>query len=368
MAVRFDAERVEALGQPVPLTETVMHAVFTTGITTETGAAQVAVSANGTLVYAGGGTYPLRAVAVIRRPLDGDDEPVLPDGQAVAYMRVSPDGRRLAFVSGRASVRNDLWVHDLTRGVTQRLETGAVAIVGVAWSPDGESIVYTGWVGEEPPQIYRIPAAGGAPERLTDTDTYETASSVAPDGTIAYVSIVVKDFTTGLSGGEIGVLPPGGSPQPLDLGQGSSTFPAFSPDGRWLAYVSDANGSENVYIRPYPGPGAPTLVTNASGPALAVAPAWTRDGRRLYYKTGTPLPGSSQVMAVDVDTGDGLRVGTPERIMAFGFLSAPVRSYDVFPDGALLDRQLEDGTAVRGERELHVVVNFTEELRTRLPE
>ncbi len=190
---------------------------------------------------------------------------------------------------------------------------------------------------------------------------------MAPDGTIAYVSMDINDYATGVSRGEIGILPPGGSPRPFVTREGSTTNPTFSPDGRWLAYVSDANGSDNVYIRPYPGPGTPTLVTNMSGQARAEAPAWSRDGRRLYYKAVAPPPVFGvRLMVVDVSNGGELRVGTPRSVMGVDNVSGPVRGYDVFPDGSIVAR-VGGLTQLPGVRELHVVLNFAEELRARLP-
>jgi len=364
MAVRFDARRLEALGQPAAFVD-VMQQVYSTSSTSETGAAQVAVSATGTLVYAGGGVLPARPEELVRLTPGGDTLPMVSDGRSIFTIRVSPDGRRLAFASLHGVQQGDLWVRDLARGLSQRVESGAATVIGVEWSPDGASLVYTGFVGEEPAQIYRIAADGtGVAEALTETTgSIPVVSSVAPDGSIAYMSLSLERFATGDLYGDIWVLPPGESPRAFLTGEGGLAYPTFSPDGRWLAYVSRANGTRSVYVRPYPGPGAPTLV--AGGEALA--PAWSRDGGRLYYKAPGP-DGRFAIMSVGISTEGGLRLGTPERVMLATGSSVP-RTYDVFADGSIVDR-VPTGPAQNtlGVRELHVVVNFAQELKERLPE
>ncbi len=111
----------------------------------------------------------------------------------------------------------------------------------------------------------------------------------------------------------------------------------FSPHGRRIAYVSEESGESEIYIRPYPGPGARIKVSTAGG----WEPVWSRDGRTLYYRQGAVL------MATPVRPGRELRVGTPVPLLEGDFATINDRStthnYDIAADG---DRFL----MVRGER------------------
>ena len=154
-----------------------------------------------------------------------------------------------------------------------------------------------------------------------------------------------------LEGGDIWVLPPDGTPAPFFASEVSERYATFSPDGQWLAYVS---GNE-VYVRPYPGPDPATLIANGGA-----EPAWSPDGRQIYYATQ-----GGAFMAVDVTPGEEFQAGRPALLMdPPGYLgNNPVRGYDVFPDGSFVIALDEDeGTLVEqfGATELHVVLNFFE--------
>ena len=132
------------------------------------------------------------------------------------------------------------------------------------------------------------------------------------------------------------------------------TAPQFSPDGKWIAYVSDESGTPDVYVRPYPGPGAKTKISPDSGSE----PAWTRGGRELIYRTGHL---SENFMAVDVQTTSGLTVSTPRQLfsspLAIGGREDAFREYDVSADG----NEIFAVRAVRVEepvRQLTLVTNW----------
>jgi hypothetical protein len=138
------------------------------------------------------------------------------------------------------------------------------------------------------------------------------------------------------------------------------TDPQVSADGRWVAYASNRSGRQEIYVVPYPRPGGTWQVSTDGG----TMPRWADNGRELFYRNG------DRMMAVDVDTASTtFRSGMPRLL----FEKAYEADYDVTRDGArfLMVKPGGDRVSVRGRAdaplELHLVVNWTEELRQRLP-
>ncbi len=128
--------------------------------------------------------------------------------------------------------------------------------------------------------------------------------------------------------------------------------PRFSPDGRWLAYISNESGRYEVYVQSYPGPGGRWTISTQGG----TEPVWSADGRELFYRHG------SQMMVVDISTAPTFAPGTPRRLFE-GYELNPygLPNYDVSPDGKrFLMVQSDSGAA---PTQLNVVLNWTEEVQ-----
>ena len=166
---------------------------------------------------------------------------------------------------------------------------------------------------------------------------------------------------TATSGRDLWVLPPGAGAAARQFM--STSFQErsgqFSPDGRWLAYVSNESGRDEVYLRPFPGPGGQIAVSTNGG----TQPVWARNGRELVYRAG------SAMLAVDVQDGAALRIGPPRQLFdsddflleTGGVGGNP--SYDISPDG---QRSLMLGGSLL-PTEVRVVLNWFEELKRLLP-
>ncbi len=261
----------------------------------------------------------------------------LPGGR---YPRVSPDGGLIAFTGGRRG-DVDVWLYDIARDVLTLMTPGPGRAFGPVWTPDGQRLTFTYMPTTSVfPHIYWMPADGShPPEPLREAERPELPNSWSPDGKVlAFTVIYVEE----------GMVPTGNADiWLLDSDDPESARPwfetpfleyaaIFSPHGRWIAYVSDESGESEIYIRPYPGPGARIKVSTAGGGE----PAWSRDGRTLYYRQGTVL------MATPVQPGGELRVGTPVPLLELegDFAGiAGIHNYDVAADG---DRFL----MVRAER------------------
>jgi hypothetical protein len=155
-----------------------------------------------------------------------------------------------------------------------------------------------------------------------------------------------------------------GTPRAFMAAQASATQPAFSPDGRWLAYTSDETGRDEVYVRPFPGPGAKTQISTGGGQF----PTWSRTGRELLYAVFGPGMGQrGQIMVGPFSTpGDGFQVATPRvwpgaRVARRG----PWRMFDLHPDGERLG--LRPGTDLAPQNHVTFVFNFFDELRRAAP-
>ena len=255
------------------------------------GAFALAFIVAGVLLYSA--TRPAPSRPLMRLNIDVEDSTSLARivvGAAGGNMlALSPDGKRLAFSisSGKGA---DIWVKDLDRDTPSRLSF----LPGVndipVWTPDGKNIVFRS---QNPaaPGLYGIRSDGsGEAQRLTEGKPQEFPYSFSPDGKRLAVS-------QGGNGGspDIFTMPvevdPGRGALGVRLGKAElflgtfflEFFPAFSPDGRWLAYRSNESGTFEVYVRPFPGPGGRWQVSTGGGGF----PLWSRDGRELLFRLWT---------------------------------------------------------------------------------
>jgi Tol biopolymer transport system component len=181
-------------------------------------------------------------------------------------------------------------------------------------------------------------------------------SSSSPDGqALAYIEIRPE------TNWDIGVLRLGDSApemQPFLQTEFSEGAPAFSPDGRWLAYTSDESGRTEVYVQPYPGPGGKWQISTQGG----TEPAWNPQGGELFYRSG------ERMMAVEVTTEGTFSAGAPRILFEGPYVPTPVTfpNYDVSPDGQRF-LMLKAGEQGQTATQINVVQNWFEELKQRVP-
>ena len=370
MSVPFDLAQAAVTGEPVVVLDDVMQAVNMPNNVVDSGAGLITVSRSGHLAYAAGGIYPVRPAQIVRVQLDGTEEALGLELREYQQVRVSPDGSRLLTQSVTAEGAT-LLIHDLARGVSSLLDVGGFFNGSPRFSPDGLSIVFGSDRGNIPISVHRMPLDGSVPpERLVTRDVETIPNSWSSTGVIAYV----EDQR------DIWMLPPGGEPVPFLTTDAIETHPSFSPDGQWVAYMSNATGRQEVYVRPYPGPGAALQISGNGG----TEPAWSPDGRRLYYKS-PGAQGAQLLKFVDI-TIDTDRVPSPMQAGREAVLiepwpyvgTTPTRSFDVAPDGSFIAVKPENSDAANpGENinaalrrlhavpELQIVLNFAEELQVR---
>jgi serine/threonine-protein kinase len=347
MAAPFSLERLEVTGEAVRVVEDVMHAsgAYSTGL--DTGAAQFDFSSTGSLIYVAGGSYPELQRTLVRVDRDGEAAPFPLQKGGYSGPELSLDGRQLAYVAGRRANR-DVWVYDVASGTPRRLTLGESSAAAV-WSPDGRELAFPADRGDGTWNLFSLAADGsGTPERLTTSDRSQFVSSWSSCGVLAFVE-----------GSDIWVLPmhAGRDARVFVATEFSERWPAFSPDGEWLAYASDETGQDEVYVRPYPGSGPVTRISIDGGQS----PAWSREGTELFFRN------QGKMMAVKISVGQELIHERPRLLLdkPSYLLTSPTRAYDVAPDGrfvmvALAEHEPQWATRIR------VVLNWFEELRQRV--
>jgi eukaryotic-like serine/threonine-protein kinase len=358
MAVPFDLRNLTATGGAVALIADVMQSANTPNESSESGAGQFSVSASGSLLYVPGGIFPdpERSLAFVDR--NGAAQPLPLSARPYLNPRISPDGRRfLVWTQGDRNV----WTHDLSRGVTTRL-TFEGRNARAIWTPDGARITYASAIAGAENLFWRRSDGSGTADRLASSALQQAPAVWTPDGkTLLFIE---NDPATGY---DLWTLSLDGDrrPHPFLQTPFNEQYPDISPDGRWLAYVSNQSGPAEVYVQPYPGPGARQQVSVDGG----TAPAWSRDGRELFYITAQSVGGQAaltKMMVVPVQSKPALTAGTPRMLFEGRYgATANIRGYDVAPDGRFLMVQQKDRPAMRVS-EMIIVQNWVEELKQRV--
>jgi eukaryotic-like serine/threonine-protein kinase len=340
MAVPFDPQRLTATGAAVPVLEGVLSTRF--------GAAQYSFSAKGSLVYVPGGiqSAQLRLVWVNR---SGAEQPLAVPAHAYVNPRLSPDGRRLA-----VEIEGQIWLYDLSRETLTRFTFEGDTNIRPVWILDGKRIAFTSDK-EGPLNIFwQLADGSGGRERLTSSEYTQFPISSSADGQLlAFVEVnpTQRDISL-LRLGDRKV-------QPFLRTRFNETLPRFSPDGRWLAYISDESGRYEVYVQPYPGPGGKWQISTEGG----TEPVWSRNGRELFYRSG------DKMMAADVTTQPSFSAGTPKVLFERHYqgTAVPTPNYDVSLDGQrfLMLKPTEQSEAA--PTQINVVLNWFEELKQKVP-
>ena len=359
----FDPDRLEVTGDPI-------SAGVDVGLTSD-GPGNFAVSRSGTLVYSTPDLTTDNRLMIVN--LAGVMEETLSDWlDQPRAVHVDPDGRRVFAISGPRAPTSDLWLYDLDGGppvpLVSTTQAGPGEYYSAAWSPDGERIAL-GVIGST--GLYWIASDGSMrlPQPLLEEALAGALSELANLGRINVnqwldETILIDTCTIAYSGCDIFALPVDGSdPRPLLATDDDEFKPAVSPNGRWLAYVSDVTGQNEIWARPYAADGPPVRVSVDGG----LQPVWSHDGSELFYLQGS-------ILSVDVLRGEMMRAHLPdpeelafvrpELLFESPVLLALDSSYDVLPDGRFVMLEPPEGDA---EAPFTVVVNWIDTLAQRAP-
>jgi hypothetical protein len=219
--------------------------------------------------------------------------------------------------------------------------------------------------GEGDPGIYSLPLSGSnAPQRLMEGTPGLVAASWSADGQwLAYLQTVGSVQQIFVRPVRDSALDPG-EPRQFSPSTFDQRDAQLSPDSRWLAYVSNESGANEVYVQPFPGPGEKRRISSNGGSN----PAWSRDGRELFYLAATK-PGtlSRPMMAVDFSTTGDFKASVPHLLFEGSYpTTGPLRSYDVTPDGQFIMSRWRFPPD-QPVTTLNVVLGWAEELKRRVP-
>jgi serine/threonine-protein kinase len=306
MAVPFDLGRLRVRGEGQPVAP---DARITFRVVAQWDAAATAI------VY-----VPPAPLQLVLTDREGRVTMLQEQSRSYHHPRFSPDGRRIALDITDPEAR-DVWIVDVGDGRLTRLTVGETAN-DPFWSPDGRRLAYATLRGAVRSMFIRNADGSGTPDSVYGDQYDHSSGAWTPDGRALIVS-------TALTAG-LWALPVDGKGAAAVPGSRSSeAYPAISRDGRWLAYVSDESGRQEVYVRPYPGPGG-RIQVSVNGGSEAV---WTRDGRELLYREDAG-PRSRLISAAVRTTPTFEVTGRAALFDVSNFV--PVEdhaNYDVHPDG-----------------------------------
>ena len=307
VAQQFDARTRTLSGEPAPLGD--VPASPTSGANYTAGHAAT-VSADRTLAYLTEPSINTQLVWTDRAGSVVGTVP-LPPGR---YLQValSPDERRATVVRLNSRTESSIWLVDLIQGGATPLIQAAGLNDSVVWSPDGARIVFSS-DRDGPQDLFLKDVNSSVPEQRAYASPvlFKGASAWSPDGTA-----IVHYELTAETNFDLFVLPVGSGEKskPFLRTTSAELLGMISPDGRWLAYLSDETGRFEVYVQSFPVGGRKVQVTTSGTPGARSSQSviwWRRDGRLL----GVLSPDGTRILGVDVEPGADFRVGS-SRVIA----------------------------------------------------
>ncbi len=279
MAQSFDDKRLELVGEPFPVAEEVdsLRAGFRFAL--------FSVSQTGVLVYRSGSSDSSQLIWFDR---EGKQLGMVGPRANYAVPWLSPDEKRVAFSgAGPEGGNADIWLIELARGTLTRFTFDPAADLSPVWSPDGSRILFASDRDGIADLYVRAASGAGKDEALVKSNNRKIATDWSMDG--KFILYQENDPKTGY---DIWVLPLSGEQKPFPFLQTEfdERQGRFSPDGKWIAYVSNESGKWQVYVQSFPAPGSKWQVSTDGG----AQPQWRRDGKELFY-----LAADRKIMAVD---------------------------------------------------------------------
>ncbi|MCX6132886.1 MAG: protein kinase [Ignavibacteriales bacterium] len=313
MALPFNPAKLVTEGDPISLVERIQ-------IDAGDGSATFSVSNTNLLTYQFRSS--LTGSQLIMFDLSGKEEGHVGDQAAYWDVRFSPNGKLLAYaLNDRLSGNLDIWIYELSSRSKTRFTYNNAPDRLPVWSHDGTQLVFAS-NRKGVFDLYRKKLGTGQEELLFESNENKQPFDWSADGRfLAYVT------TTALkTRSDIWVLPIAGdrTPIPFLRTEANEWDPHFSPDGKWMTYCSDESGRNEIYVRPFPGPGNPWQISPSGGSR----PRWTRDGLKIFY-----MDPQSYVMLTEVAAKDSRVEVGKSRVLFHSYPKEYAGVYDVSPEG-----------------------------------
>jgi eukaryotic-like serine/threonine-protein kinase len=348
LAQRFDTTNLRLVGEPTRVADGVLYL-------RTVGNGSFTVSANGVLAYQGGGAES-RVVWSDRR---GNTTETGWATQDYGTLQLSPDGQSVAVdVSDPRTGTGDIWIADVSRGAPVRFTSDPDDESRPVWSPDGSRVLFRSTrggpeslrIGSAAPNLYvRVVGTGSEEMLVADPSPLRPEDWSRNNRWISYTR------TTRKTGSDIWLMPlsEGGKPFPFLSERFDERDGKFSPDSRWIAFVSTEAGPPEVYVAPVGEPGARKRISVGGG----TTPRWGRDGRELFYAAAD----NQTIMQVTINSGPTFAAEAPTRLFSVAAPRAAPSGlggmvYDVTPDGRFLI-SIQDGQPPASL--ITVVLNWT---------
>ena len=261
----------------------------------------------------------------------GDQLATVGEPGDLAAFGLSPDGKSVAITVATAGTSDlaavDIWILEVMRGLRTRFTFDQATDRHPIWSPDGRSLVFaSSRSGQFDLYKKSVDGAVGSEELLYADERVKQPHSWSSDGKYLLFSTLDPKAKS-----DLWILPMTGERKPFAFAQTefSEAQGVFSPDGRWIAYVSDESGTAEVYAAPFPGPGGKHLIsTRQAGTGQGGVPVWRPDGREIFYIA----PDRSLMAAAVTTKGTTLEAGLP-RVLFGPIIAVGGRNYAISADG-----------------------------------
>jgi len=334
LAQHFDPGNMTFSGNPLPVTENVDY-------WGPKDLGNFSISATGTLVYRTAQSNQTR-FAWWKLPGKESEEFGEPIVGIIPPIQLSLDGKKIAFAKREpAATDSDLWIYDVDRKVLTRQTFNTPGFIYSAFSPDGSKLAVTASTGTAGSLRIKSLSTGMEHEIANSISTMSYVWSWTPDG--RYLILQTQDPKTLF---DMYAQPvDGGKPVPLLTQPYNELMGVVSPNGQWMAYISNESGRNELYVTDFPGAHSKFQISSEG----ASLPSWSRDGKRLYFTSGDQLRAAEVKNLTTLELGNTETVATLDGADAVGFA----------PDGRLLVLKPANGGQVEP---LHIILHFPESL------
>jgi Tol biopolymer transport system component len=315
MAQPFDLKTLTPSGEAVPIAERIQQSFSPTTV------GMFSASATGLLAYRTGGSDIGLQLTWFDRA--GKALGTVGDPLYFSHIELSPDRKNLV-VSVFHARGEDLWTYDLSKGLAVRFTFDPARADFPLWSPDGRSIAFNS-VRKGHWDLYRKSADGSGVEELMYADDREKyPNSWAPDGKLMVFVTLDGSGSNGNWALPLAAESPGAAVKPMQVLPPGTRYAKLSPDGRWVAYISEDSQRGEVYVSPFLRPGGKRQISTNGG----IKPRWRRDGKEIFY-----LSPDGQLMATEVRiSGEMVEVGATRALFG-GITTLNGYAYDISADG-----------------------------------